>query len=66
MKNHFTTKNTIMALTTALISSTDAVAPVAVFHGVAGSCPDVQTWVDTISESIDHQAVVKCVEIGDG
>ena len=41
-------------------------APVALLHGVNGSCGQVQSWVDMIAESIDHEAVVKCVEVGDG
>ena len=43
-----------------------AVAPVVVLHGVGDNCPGAQYYVDAIANSIDHQAVVKCVEIGNG
>ena len=35
-------------------------------HGIYGSCPIVQPWVDMISESLNHSTVVKCLEIGNG
>lgn len=35
-------------------------------HGIYGSCPIVQPWVDMISESLNHSTVVRCLEIGDG
>lgn len=43
-----------------------AVAPVALLHGVNGSCPQIHSWTEMIAEAIDNQAVVKCVEVGDG
>ena len=41
-------------------------APVVLLHGVNSSCAGQQNWADSIADAIDHQAVVKCVEIGDG
>ena len=55
---------TAAALATAAQAAVSA--PVALLHGVNGSCPQVSGWVDMIANSIDHEAVVKCVEVGDG
>ena len=46
-------------------SSESTVAPVALLHGVDDSCPQTK-WTNYISEAINYQAVVKCVEVGDG
>ena len=54
----------ILALAS-LATLSEAVAPVALLHGVDDSCPQT-AWTDYISEAIDYQAVVKCVEVGDG
>lgn len=48
-----------------ILAVASAVAPVALFHGVNSACP-YSEWEALISEGIDYQAVVKCVEIGDG
>ena len=42
------------------------VAPVALLHGVNSGCNNVAEWVTRISDSLDNQVPVKCVEIGDG
>ena len=57
-------KQSIIAVSS-LVAATQAVAPVALLHGLSGSCP-MTGWTDMISEAIDNQAVVKCVEVGDG
>lgn len=51
--------------TSLIVSVASAVAPVALFHGVADHCPQT-SWTNLISKGIDNAAVVKCVEIGDG
>jgi hypothetical protein len=56
-------KNSIVALLSGIAIAD--VAPVALFHGVNDSCPQ-NSWTNLISEGIGGQAVVKCVEIGDG
>ena len=43
-----------------------SISPVAVFHGVDGSCDLVKSWISAIEEGIDYAAAVKCVEIGNG
>ena len=54
-----------MSIVSALATST-TVNPVVMFHGLNGSCSQIDGWVDIISEGINHAAPVKCVEIGDG
>ena len=44
----------------------DTIAPVLVLHGLNGNCPQIHSWVTDIEAEIESQAVVKCIEIGDG
>lgn len=44
----------------------DEIAPVVVLHGLNGNCNQIQQWVTDIDTEIGGQAVVKCLEIGDG
>ena len=46
--------------------SDDAIAPVLVLHGLNGNCNQIHSWVEMTADAIEHQAVVKCIEIGDG
>ena len=50
------------------VSETDdeTIAPVVVLHGLNGDCPQIAGWVSRIEMEIGSQAVVKCIEIGDG
>ena len=52
-------------------ASTDSIqegtiAPVVVLHGLNGDCNQIHAWVTDIATEIGDQAVVKCIEIGDG
>ena len=48
------------------VTSDDEIAPVLVLHGLNGNCNQIHSWVEMTGDAIEHQAVVKCIEIGDG
>ena len=58
-------KSLLLAALSQAAATESTVAPVALLHGVDDSCPQT-AWTDYISEAINNQAVVKCVEVGDG
>ena len=69
-------KNAVSAVTLAAVAVSGVSAetnangefvpgPIAVIHGMNSSCP-FGHWTRAISRSINHKAVVKCIEVGDG
>ena len=42
-----------------------SVAPIALFHGVADSCPQTE-WQDLIIAALGDDVTLKCIEVGNG